>query len=166
MSTGYGRMFPLPSDIRPKKAEALDTNSSFYTVCPNCNTGLMIPPNGFNYSLRQHKRAVECRRATEIIRMNKKGLFELGGKHVTKRSRWLIPYVTKGKFAEFFPETIVSFLRWKLGLGVPSIASEAVQSFLQLSPEAQAAHLSGIILAREYANEDRSSGIEQEEPPF
>jgi len=129
----------------------------------------MIPPSGHSHALRAHKRGVKCRRITEVLRMNAKGLFELGGKNVSKRAQWLAPYSTKGKFVEFFPETIVSFLRWKFGAQVPKVLwmEEELTKFIALSPADQKAHLSGIVLAHEYAKEDGLFGISvEDEIPF
>jgi len=88
--------------------------------------------------------------------MNAKGLFELGGKSVSKRAKWLQPYSTKGKFSEFFPEPIVSFVLWKFGTVVPNsvIEDSELFKFMGLNLQEQIAHLSGVLLAYEYAKED------------
>lgn len=157
--------YPPPSGVRPRDNH-VDEKSSFYTKCSNCQEGLMIPPNGFSHSLRAHKRGIMCRRNTEIIRMNSKGLFELGGKNVSKKYLWLQPHVTKGKFSEFFPQTIVSFLRWKFGQELPKTLgdNEELAQFMGLSLEAQGSMLAGIVLAHEYAKEDGLFGIPDEIP--
>lgn len=86
--------------------------------------------------------------------MNAKGLFKLGGKNVSKKAKWLRPHSTKGKFSEFFPEAIVSFVRWKFGGTVPQHMDEELTNFVGLNLKDQIAHMSGVLLAQEYAKED------------
>jgi len=128
-------------------------------ICPNCKQELMIPDRGHGNALRRHKRGTNCRRDTEILSMNAKGFFTFGGRHTSKHSRWLIPFSKRGKWLEFFPETVVSFVRWKHGDTVPQFANNDLQTFLRQTIDEQQNTLAGLVLQHEYAKEDGLFGI-------